>query len=73
VSGERVLIIDSDLQDPPELLPEMMRLMNEGADNVYGQRLSRKGVPVWKKWCYKTYYRPIFQHSNNSSFNKFLK
>jgi dolichol-phosphate mannosyltransferase len=57
VSGERVLIIDSDLQDPPELLPEMMRLMDEGADNVYGQRLSRKGVPIWKKWCYKTYYR----------------
>jgi len=57
VSGERVLIIDSDLQDPPELLPEMMRLMDEGADNVYGQRLSRKGVPLWKKWCYKTYYR----------------
>jgi dolichol-phosphate mannosyltransferase len=57
VRGERVLIIDSDLQDPPELLPEMMRLMDEGADNVYGQRLSRKGVPLWKKWCYKTYYR----------------
>ena len=57
VRGERVLIIDSDLQDPPELLPDMMRLMDEGADNVYGQRLSRKGVPLWKKWCYKTYYR----------------
>jgi len=57
VQGERVLIIDSDLQDPPELLPEMMRLMDEGADNVYGQRLGRKGVPLWKKWCYKTYYR----------------
>ena len=57
VQGERVLIIDSDLQDPPELLPEMMRLMDEGADNVYGQRLSRKGVPLWKKCCYKTYYR----------------
>ena len=57
VRGDRVLIIDSDLQDPPELLPEMMRLMDEGADNVYGQRLSRKGVPLWKKWCYKTYYR----------------
>jgi glycosyltransferase involved in cell wall biosynthesis len=55
--GERVLIIDSDLQDPPELLPEMMRLMDEGADNVYGQRLSRKGVPLWKKACYHTYYR----------------
>lgn len=57
VRGERVLIIDSDLQDPPELLPEMMRLMDEGADNVYGQRLSRKGVPAWKKACYKAYYR----------------
>lgn len=57
VRGERVLIIDSDLQDPPELLPEMMRLMDGGADNVYGQRLSRKGVPVWKKSCYKLYYR----------------
>ena len=55
--GGRVLIIDSDLQDPPELLPEMMRLMDEGADNVYGQRLSRKGVPAWKKICYHTYYR----------------
>jgi len=32
--GERVLIIDSDLQDPPELLPDMMKLMDEGADNV---------------------------------------
>lgn len=57
VRGERVLIIDSDLQDPPELLPEMMQLMDAGADNVYGQRLSRKGVPLWKKACYKGYYR----------------
>lgn len=57
VRGERVLIIDSDLQDPPELLPEMMKLMDEGADNVYGQRLSRKGVPLWKRIAYKNYYR----------------
>jgi dolichol-phosphate mannosyltransferase len=41
--GERVLILDADLQDPPELLPEMMRLMDEGADVVYGQRRSRAG------------------------------
>lgn len=57
VRGRRVLIIDSDLQDPPELLPQMMRIMDEGADNVYGQRLSRKGVPWWKKLCYHWYYR----------------
>lgn len=55
--GERVLIIDSDLQDPPELLPAMMRLMDEGADNVYGKRIRRKGVPLWKKLAYKSYYR----------------
>ena len=57
VRGERVLIIDSDLQDPPELLPQMMKLMDGGADNVYGQRLSREGVPLWKKLAYKNYYR----------------
>lgn len=55
--GDRVLILDSDLQDPPELLPQMMALMDKGADNVYGRRLSRKGVPVWKKWAYKSYYQ----------------
>ncbi|MEX1119533.1 MAG: glycosyltransferase family 2 protein, partial [Terrimicrobiaceae bacterium] len=55
--GDRVLIIDSDLQDPPELLPEMMKLMDAGADNVYGKRIRRKGVPVWKKLAYKSYYR----------------
>ena len=55
--GERVLLIDSDLQDPPELLPQMMRLMDEGADNVYGHRISRKGVPLWKKISYKLFYR----------------
>lgn len=55
--GQRILIIDSDLEDPPELLPEMMKLMDEGADNVYGVRLSRTGVPIWKKTCYKLFYR----------------
>ena len=57
VTGDRVLIIDADLQDPPELLPEMMRLMDEGADVVYGQRRSRRGVPRWKRAAYKTYYK----------------
>src|SRR5215510_9109455 len=46
--GERVLIIDADLQDPPELLPEMMALMDGAdgkgsADVVYGQRRVREG------------------------------
>ena len=47
--GERVLIIDADLQDPPGLLPDMMALMDEGADVVYGQRRRRKGEGVLKR------------------------
>jgi hypothetical protein len=39
--GDRVMIIDADLQDPPELLAEMMRRMDEGCDVVYGRRRGR--------------------------------
>lgn len=55
--GERILIIDSDLEDPPELLPKMMELMDNGADNVYGQRLSRKNIPFWKESLYNIFYK----------------
>lgn len=46
--GNRILIIDADLQDPPELLEQMMRAMDEGADVVYGQRDARHGE-TWLK------------------------
>lgn len=55
--GQRILIIDADLQDPPELLPEMMRLMDEGADVVYGQRRSREGESWFKEITAKAFYR----------------
>ncbi len=42
-AGDRVMIIDADLQDPPELLPEMMARLDAGADVAYGQHLQRKG------------------------------
>jgi dolichol-phosphate mannosyltransferase len=57
--GERVLIIDSDLQDPPELLPDMMRLMDEGADVVYGQRRQRDGESLFKRLSAAAFYRLI--------------
>src|SRR5690349_816465 len=41
--GDRILIIDADLQDPPELLPQMLQMMDGGADVVYGQRRRRSG------------------------------
>lgn len=57
--GERVLIIDSDLEDPPELLPEMMAAMDAGAENVYGVRLTRPGTPAWRRLAYKAFYRVL--------------
>lgn len=55
--GRRILIIDADLQDPPELLPEMMRRMDEGADVVYGQRQGREGETWAKKATATAFYR----------------
>jgi polyisoprenyl-phosphate glycosyltransferase len=55
--GQRVLIIDADLQDPPELLPEMMRLMDDGADVVYGQRRRRDGETAVKTLTASFFYR----------------
>ena len=56
-NGERIFIIDADLQDPPELLPEMMRLMDEGADVVYGKRTKRRGETWLKKSTATLFYR----------------
>ena len=55
--GARVLVIDADLQDPPELLPEMLRLMDAGADVVYGQRIERQGESPFKRWSASLFYR----------------
>jgi dolichol-phosphate mannosyltransferase len=57
--GERVLIIDADLQDPPELLPEMMRVMDGGADVVYGQREARRGESAFKRATAGAFYRVL--------------
>jgi dolichol-phosphate mannosyltransferase len=56
--GDSILIIDADLQDPPELLPEMMRVMrSEDADVVYGVRRSRSGETAFKRATAHGFYR----------------
>jgi dolichol-phosphate mannosyltransferase len=55
--GGRVLVIDADLQDPPELLGEMTRMMDEGADVVYGQRSARAGETWLKTKTAHLFYR----------------
>jgi glycosyltransferase involved in cell wall biosynthesis len=55
--GERILVIDADLQDPPELLPDMMAAMDAGADVVYGQRDARAGESLAKRATAYLFYR----------------
>ena len=55
-SGDAVAVIDADLQDPPELLPEMMTLLEQGYDVVSAQRISRKGDGSFKRATAKLFY-----------------
>lgn len=55
--GDRVAMIDADLQDPPELFVEMMALMDAGADVVYGQRVQREGETAFKTRSARLFYR----------------
>ncbi len=55
--GARVLIIDADLQDPPELLPQMMARMDEGYDVVYGRRRTRTDESRFKVATAALFYR----------------
>lgn len=53
--GDAVIIMDADLQDPPEVIADMVRAWEQGADIAYGKRARRKGERAAKKltaWCY---------------------
>ncbi len=56
-SGQAVILIDADLQDPPEVIPEMVEKWKEGFDVVYGVREKRKGESVFKRATAKLFYR----------------
>jgi len=58
-SGDAVVIIDADLQDPPEVIPQMMERWREGNDVVYGIRREREGESKFKIWTSKVFYRLI--------------
>jgi len=57
--GDAVVIIDADLQDPPELIPEMIKLWEDGYDDVYAKRKSREGESWFKKFTSKMYYKTL--------------
>src|SRR3989338_485215 len=55
--GDAVVYMDADLQDPPELIPEMIKKWKEGADVVYTTRITRSGENPIKMWITKMAYR----------------
>ena len=57
VTGDATVIIDADLQDPPELIPRMIEFWEEGYDDVYAKRKSREGESWLKKQSSKLYYQ----------------
>lgn len=67
--ADLAVIIDADLQDPPELIPEMIKYYEEGYDDVYAKRLSRDGETIIKKWTSKKYYQ-IMQSFTNVAIQK---
>ena len=58
-TGAAVVIIDADLQDPPELIPQMVQLWRDGNEVVYGLRDQREGESRFKLWTAKVFYRLI--------------
>lgn len=59
IKGDCVIIIDADLQDPPELIPDMLEFWEKGYDDVYAKRKSRKGETWLKKFTSKMYYKTL--------------
>ena len=55
--GQCIVVIDGDLQDPPELIPAMIEKWKDGYDVVYGKRISRQGESIFKKLTAAIYYR----------------
>jgi dolichol-phosphate mannosyltransferase len=56
VTGDAIIIMDADLQDPPELVPDMLKKWEEGYEVIYGKRKSREGESHFKLFTAKAFY-----------------
>lgn len=59
ITGDAIVIIDADLQDPPELIPEMLKLWEDGNEVIYGKRKSRKGESKFKLLTASMFYKTL--------------
>lgn len=56
-TGDCVVVLDADLQDPPEVVPEMVERWRQGYEVVYGRRVDRDGERPLKRWTARLFYR----------------
>lgn len=56
-NGDCIILMDADLQDPPELIPELIKYWEQGYDDVYAKRRTRRGEKIIKKVSAKIYYK----------------
>ena len=59
VTGDAIVIIDADLQDPPELIPDMLKLWEEGNEVIYAKRKKRDGESAFKLFTAKMFYKAL--------------
>ena len=59
VTGDAIVIIDADLQDPPELIPEMLKLWEQGYEVIYGKRKKREGESKFKLLTASMFYKTL--------------
>ena len=64
VRGEAIVVLDADLQDPPELIPELLALWQQGYHVVYAQRTKRRQESWFKRLCAYVFYRLLKQLAN---------
>ena len=60
VTGDYTAVMDADMQDPPELLPQMLKILEDGGyDSVATRRVNRKGEPPIRSWAARQFYKLI--------------
>ncbi|MBL4935944.1 glycosyltransferase family 2 protein [Clostridium sp. YIM B02515] len=62
--GQAIIVIDADLQDPPEVILDMIRKWKDGYEVVYGKRAKREGETFFKKFTAKAFYRILGSMTN---------
>ena len=65
-AGDAVAVIDADLQDPPEVIADMLDRWRHGVDVAYGVRSDREGETIFKRWTSKAFYRLLARLADSS-------